>query len=113
YKIKGIGCPRSKQMKYNAKNPYNSLPPLPPKIDLETKHILKASISANRALAKLDGSIQQLPNPSVLVDTIGLQEAKASSEIENIITTHDELYQSAVADRKIEDPATKEVLFYK
>ncbi len=101
------------KMKYNAKSPFNSLPPLPPKIELETKYILKASISATRALAKLDGSIQQLPNPSVLIDTIGIQEAKASSEIENIITTHDELYQSAVADRSIEDPATKEVLFYK
>lgn len=100
-------------MKYSAQKPYNSLPVLPPKIELETKTILKATISANRALAKLDGSIKQLPNPSVLIDTIGLQEAKASSEIENIITTHDELYQSAVADRKIEDPATKEVLFYK
>ena len=100
-------------MRYNASKPYNSLPKLPPKIELETKEILKASILANRALAKLDGSIKQLPNPSVLIDTIGLQEAKASSEIENIITTHDELYQSAVADRKVEDSATKEVLFYK
>lgn len=100
-------------MKYNANKPYNSLAKLPPKIELETKEILKASILANRALAKLDGSIKQLPNPSVLIDTIGLQEAKASSEIENIITTHDELYQSAVADRKVEDAATKEVLFYK
>jgi len=100
-------------MKYNASKPHNSLPQLPPKVELETKDVLKASILANRALAKLDGSIKQLPNPTVLIDTIGLQEAKASSEIENIITTHDELYQSAVADRKVEDRATKEVLFYK
>lgn len=100
-------------MKYTPNKPYNSLVALPPKIELETKELLKAAIAANRALAKLDGSIKQLPNPSVLIDTIGLQEAKASSEIENIITTHDELYQSAVADRKIEDSATKEVLFYK
>ncbi|MBN8575676.1 MAG: Fic family protein [Cytophagales bacterium] len=100
-------------MKYNPGKPYNMLPALPPKTELETKAILKAAIAANRALAKLDGSITQLPNPAVLVDTIGLQEAKASSEIENIITTHDELYQSAVADRRVENPATKEVLFYK
>jgi Fic family protein len=100
-------------MKYSPNKPYNSLAPLPPKIELETKELLKAVIKSNRALAKLDGSIKQLPNPSVLVDTIGLQEAKASSEIENIITTHDELYQSAVADRKVENLATKEVLFYK
>ena len=100
-------------MKYNARNPYNSLPALPPKSELETKQILKALISANRALAKLDGSIKQLPNPAVLIDTIGLQEAKASSEIENIITTHDDLYQSDVADRKVESSSTKEVIFYK
>lgn len=100
-------------MKYNARNPYNLLPALPPKSELETKHILKALISANRALAKLDGSIKQLPNPAVLINTIGLQEAKASSEIENIITTHDELYQSDVADRKVESSSTKEVIFYK
>lgn len=102
-----------KNMKHHPNRPYNSLPALPPKTELETKAILKAAIAANRALAKLDGSITQLPNPAVLIDTIGLQEAKASSEIENIITTHDELYQSAVAERKIENPATKEVLFYK
>jgi Fic family protein len=100
-------------MSYKANKPYNDLPPLPPKADMETIQILKAAIAANRALAKLDGSIAQLPNPSVLIDTIGLQEAKASSEIENIITTHDALYQSAVADRTVEDPATKEVIFYK
>jgi len=70
-------------MKCISNKPYNSLPSLPPKIELETKEILKASIAATRALAKLDGSIAQLPNPSVLVDTIGLQEAKASSEVYN------------------------------
>jgi Fic family protein len=100
-------------MKYAPNKPYNSLVALPPKIELETKELLKAVIAANRALAKLDGSIRQLPNPSVLIDTIGLQEAKASSEIENIITKHDELYQAAVAKRKVEDSAAKEVLFYK
>jgi Fic family protein len=100
-------------MRYKANRPYNDLPRLPPKAELETTQILKAAIAANKALAKLDGSIAQLPNPSVLIDTIGLQEAKASSEIENIITTHDALYQSAVAERTVEDPATKEVIFYK
>jgi Fic family protein len=100
-------------MNYTPSIPYNSLAALPPKVELETKEILKACIMANRAIAKLDGSVKQLPNPSLLIDTIGLQEAKASSEIENIITTHDELYQSVVADRKVEDAATKEVIFYK
>jgi Fic family protein len=57
--------------------------------------------------------LQNLPNPALFLDTIYLQEAKASSEVENIITTNDDLYQSLVADRKIENPATKEVLSYK
>lgn len=63
-------------MKYYSGKPHNSLLALPPNIELETKAILKAAIAANRALAKLDGSITQLPNPAVLIDTIGVQEAK-------------------------------------
>jgi Fic family protein len=64
-------------------------------------------------LAQLNGALQNLPNPALFLDTIYLQEAKASSEVENIITTNDDLYQSLVADRKAENPATKEVLSYK
>ena len=54
-----------------------------------------------------------MPNPSLFLDTLHLQEAKASSEIENIITTNDDLYQSVVADKKFDNPATKEVISYK
>ncbi|MGS2764702.1 Fic family protein [Sinomicrobium sp. M5D2P9] len=54
-----------------------------------------------------------LPNPTLFLDTIYLQEAKASSEVENIITTNDELYKTLVADKKTENPAAKEVLSYK
>jgi hypothetical protein len=61
-------------------------------------------------LAQLNGSLLNLPNPTLFLDTIYLQEAKASSEVENIIKTNDELYKSFVADRKIENTATKEVL---
>jgi Fic family protein len=93
--------------------PYNDLPLLPPKADIETKNILRKTISAGRALAQLNGTLLNLPNPTLFLDTIYLQEAKASSEVENIITTNDELYQSLVADRKVEDFATKEVLSYK
>lgn len=93
--------------------PYNELSLLPPKVDIETKNILRKTISAGRALAQLNGALQNLPNPTLFLDTIYLQEAKASSEVENIITTNDELYQSLVADRKIENFATKEVLSYK
>lgn len=99
--------------KFDRKIPYNDLPLLPPKVDIETKRILRKTISAGRALAQLNGTLLNLPNPTLFLDTIYLQEAKASSEVENIITTNDELYKSLVADRKIENSATKEVLSYK
>jgi Fic family protein len=99
--------------KFDRKIPYNDLPLLPPKADIETKSILRKAISAGRALAQLNGTLINLPNPTLFLDTIYLQEAKASSEVENIITTNDELYKSLVADRKIENAATKEVLSYK
>ena len=99
--------------KFNRNIPYNDLPLLPPNEDIETKNILRKAISAGRALAQLNGTLLNLPNPSLFLDTIYLQEAKASSEVENIITTNDELYKSLVADRKVENQATKEVLSYK
>ncbi|MFT3949373.1 MAG: Fic/DOC family N-terminal domain-containing protein [Agriterribacter sp.] len=99
--------------KFDRKIPYNDLPLLPPKADIETKNILRKTISAGRALAQLNGTLLNLPNPTLFLDTIYLQEAKASSEVENIITTNDELYKSLVADKKIENSATKEVLSYK
>ncbi len=99
--------------KFNKEIPYNDLPLLPPKADIETKEILRKTISAGRALAQLNGTLLNLPNPTLFLDTIYLQEAKASSEVENIITTNDELYKSLVADRKVENSATKEVLSYK
>ena len=92
--------------------PYNDLPLLPPKSNLETTSILRKTIKASRALANLNGAIINLPNPQLFLDTIHLQEAKASSEIENIITTNDELYKSVVADRKFKNPAAKEVISY-
>jgi Fic family protein len=99
--------------KFDHKIAYNDLPLLPPKADIETKEILRKTISAGRALAQLNGTLLNLPNPTLFLDTIYLQEAKASSEVENIITTNDELYKSLVADRKVENLATKEVLSYK
>lgn len=98
---------------FDRKIPYNDLPLLPPKVDIETKIILKKTISAGRALAQLNGTLLNLPNPTLFLDTIYLQEAKASSEVENIITTNDELYKSLIADKKTENSATKEVLSYK
>ena len=98
---------------YNKEIPFNDLPLLPPKLELDTKKVLHKTISASRALAQLNGALKNLPNPKLFLDTIHLLEAKASSEIENIITTNDDLYKSVVAEKKFEDPATKEVLSYK
>lgn len=99
--------------KFDKNIPYNDLPLLPPKADIETKEILRKTISAGRALAQLNGTLMNLPNPTLFLDTIYLQEAKASSEVENIITTNDELYKSLVAEKKIKNTSTKEVLSYK
>jgi Fic family protein len=99
--------------KFNRNTPYNSLPLLPPETTLETTKVLRKTIDASRALAQLNGMLSNLPNPTLFLDTIHLQEAKASSEIENIITTNDDLYKSLVADKKFDNPATKEVISYK
>jgi Fic family protein len=100
-------------MSYNPTKPFNNLSDLPPNVDIETKAILKKVISASRALSELKGSITNLPNPYLFIDTINLQEAQASSEIENIVTTQDALFQASIADKKIENEATKEVIHYK
>ncbi|MBT7464037.1 MAG: Fic family protein, partial [Bacteroidetes bacterium] len=89
--------------KRNRKLPFNDLPLLPPKAEIETKKVLLKTISASRSLAQLNGALINLPNPGLFLDTIHLQEAKTSSEIENIITTNDELYKSVVADKKLDN----------
>ena len=104
-------------MKFDRQIPYNDLPLLPPEVDIvDNPKILKKLVLASRALASVDGNINRLPNPLMLVNTIALQEAKTSTEIENIFTTEDELYK-AISSTKEEDtnmnPATKEVLKYR
>ncbi|WP_457750263.1 Fic family protein [Sulfurimonas sp.] len=84
---------------------------LPLSADIETKKILKKSISANRALANLNGVANTIPNQNIIINSLVLQEAKDSSEIENIITTHDELYKSSIDSSNISQ-ATKEVNSY-
>ena len=96
-----------------ANQPYNILPLLPPEADLETPVILKAAIVANRSLAELKGKAESLPNPSILINSIVAQEAKASSEIENIVTTNDKLFMALSANDRQTDPQTKEVLRYR
>jgi Fic family protein len=91
--------------------PYNQLPPLPPKTDLETKAILKGCINARAALGELKAQAEHLPNPGMLISTLPLLEAQASSEIENVVTTADRLFQFRQAEEQA-DPATKEALRY-
>ncbi len=100
-------------MAYHPHKPYNELPLLPPTAEIETTAILKKTIAASRALSELKGAITNLPNPTLFIDTIQLQEAQASSAIENIITTHDELFKQSIANKKNGNPAIKEVLHYK
>lgn len=92
-----------------------TIPNLPLPFDLETKAILKQLNQANRRLAELKGVALTIPNEQILISTLTLQEAKDSSEIENIVTTQDDLYQGAAAsfsDLAV-NAATKEVLNYR
>lgn len=98
---------------FDKAKPYNNLPLLPPKQEIETKKVLIKTISASRALGKLNGALSNLPNPNLFLDTIHLKEAKASSEIENIITTNDEIFKSLIAEKKHNNPAAKEIISYK
>jgi Fic family protein len=103
---------KRRKMKFNRSKPYNQLPPLPPRAEIETRAILKKTILANKSLAKLVGSAGKLPNQSMLINSISLQEARMSSEIENILTTNDNLYQALSSQKRNIDHATNEVLFY-
>lgn len=100
-------------MSFRADQPYNDLPPLPPRQDIETKAVLKACIEARAALAELRVSGQLIPNQAVLINSIPLLEAQASSEIENIVTTTDRLFRFANEPGNQADPATKEALRYR
>jgi Fic family protein len=99
-------------MPYNKEIPYNDLPDLPPQTELENKAILKLTVIARTALAELRALGKQIPNQAILVRSIGIQEAKASSEIENIVTTNDALYRALSDPEEEIDKATKEVLRY-
>ena len=100
-------------MTFRPDRPYNDLPSLPPREDVETKAVLKACIAARASLAELRVSGQLIPNQSVLINSIPLLEAQASSEIENIVTTTDRLFRFANEPGGQADPATKEALRYR
>lgn len=93
--------------------PTYAISPLPPPVEIETVSVLKALATANRALAELKGRAATIPNQGILIDTLALQEAKASSEIENIVTTQDELFQADLFPDGPESAAAKEVALYR
>lgn len=93
--------------------PYNNLPLLPPPIDLETPIILKACIEANKELAKLKMAERLIPNQTVLINSIPILESQASSAIENIVTTTDDLFKYADNKSGTIAPEIKETLRYR
>ena len=91
-----------------------SIPSLPLPYDLETKEVLRQLNRSNRKLAELKGVAQTIPNERILISSLTLQEAKDSSEVENIVTTQDDLYRAGLdPSHQFINAATKEVLFYR
>jgi len=89
-----------------------TIPKLPFKEDIESKAVMKKTALARSALAEMKGAALSIPNQSILINTLSLQEAKDSSAIENIITTHDELYQADFLKNQFKTIASKEVHKY-
>ncbi len=99
-------------MTFDPAKPHNTLPDLPPTQDVETKKVLRACIGARAALASLKEAGSLIPDQSVLINTIPIREAQASSEIENIVTTANELFAHAIDQDRLTAPATKEAFQY-
>jgi Fic family protein len=100
-------------MPFDPSRPYLDLPALPPSVELETRAVLKACIAARAAVAELKAAGRLIPNQGVLINTIPLLEAQASSEIENIVTTTDQMFLFDGVNEGEADPATKEALRYR
>jgi len=99
---------------YDRNTPYNNLPSLPVDCDaLSDKDVLLKLASARGALGKLDGIVRTLPNPKMLINSITLREAKDSSEIENIFTSNDELYEALAVETTQMSASAREVLNYR
>ena len=97
---------------WRADVPYDALPTLPPAADLESRPVLRRAIAARAALAELKQAAGLIPNQAMLITTLPLLEARASSEIENVVTTADELFRSLPAGSATH-PATREALRYR
>lgn len=93
--------------------PSYEIPRLPPAAELETPRVLRVLAVAHRHLAELKGRATAIPNQGILIDTLALQEAKASSEIENIVTTQDELFQASLFPESPGSAPAKEVAYYR
>jgi len=103
----------SPRRRFSPNTPHNALPLLPPRGELETKAVMKALVGARAALAELKQAGELIPNQSILINTLPVLEARASSEIENIVTTADRLFRFAQHDESEQaDPPTKEALRY-
>ena len=100
-------------MTFDPGRPFNDLPDLPPASDTETRAILRSCIAARAALAELRVSGRLIPNQAMLINSIPLLEAQASSEIENIVTTTDRMFRYANDAAGRADPATREALRYR
>ncbi len=100
------------QNSWHPEHPHNDLPLLPPAADLETRPVLKACITARAALAELKSAAKLIPNQAMLINSLPLLEAQASSEIENIVTTSDQLFRFLRLSEQADD-ATKEALRYR
>ena len=97
---------------WHPERPYHDLPQLPPQAELETPAVLKACIASRAALAELKQAAYLIQNPGMLISTLPLLEARASSEIENVVTTADELFRQLEPGGDL-DPATREALRYR
>jgi len=103
-----------KAIRITSDKPFNQLPLLPPSREkIETIRVLRQLLNSSVKLAELKGLVNILPNPNILLNAVILKEASASSEIENIVTTQDKIYQALSTKNTPIDPATKEVLRYR
>ncbi len=97
---------------WRANHPFNDIPQIPGPDTLETKPVLKACIDARASLASLKQAAKLIPNQSILINTLPILEARASSAIENIVTTTDKLFENLHSENSA-DPPTKEALQYR
>jgi Fic family protein len=100
-------------MKFDPEKPFNELPLLPPQADLLSQEVLLKLVAAGRELAELKGMGKTIPDQNILMNSLILQEAKNSSEIENVVTTHDARIEPLRQKPQKSTPRPKTVLHYR